>query len=285
MLRKLIKYDLKDLLSISWIFYIIVIILSLVLFIFNYYKLYSNNVLLDLIHGLLEIVLIVLLILLAGFTIFKTLKRFNRNLYSDEAYLTHTLPISKKTLYFSKIISSIIYVITSFLVVILSYILGISYILTNDSCFIAQGGCYSTTLESMISEYAILFNINPMIAVIIILALVFLEIMLVVLSGFNGTIINHLGNSPKKTKSIKYSFLIYILSILLFALVFYIAGIINPDIIKILSMKTNDLFSVIRLNLSVFIDIVIISIVTYFGIDLLHIVLGYKLFNKGVNLE
>ena len=37
--------------------------------------------------------------------------RFVRNIYKDESYLTHTLPVSKKTIYQSKIISSLISII------------------------------------------------------------------------------------------------------------------------------------------------------------------------------
>ena len=41
--------------------------------------------------------------------------RFGSNLYKDESYLTHTLPIDKKTLYLSKTLTSIIAILTLFI--------------------------------------------------------------------------------------------------------------------------------------------------------------------------
>ena len=40
------------------------------------------------------------------------------NLYKDESYLTHTLPIPKKTIYESKVISTLICIFTTTVVII-----------------------------------------------------------------------------------------------------------------------------------------------------------------------
>ena len=45
--------------------------------------------------------------------------RFIRNLYKDESYLTHTLPVPRKTIYLSKIISALICIFTTTLVIAL----------------------------------------------------------------------------------------------------------------------------------------------------------------------
>ena len=45
--------------------------------------------------------------------------RFKKNLYGDESYLTHTLPVSKKSIYLSKFLTSIITMFSSVLVMVL----------------------------------------------------------------------------------------------------------------------------------------------------------------------
>ena len=42
------------------------------------------------------------------------------NIYKDESYLTHTLPVEKKTIFLSKVLTTIITMFTSFLVIIIS---------------------------------------------------------------------------------------------------------------------------------------------------------------------
>lgn len=44
--------------------------------------------------------------------------RFVKNIYKDESYLTHTLPVSKNKIYLSKVLTAIITLLTSFIVII-----------------------------------------------------------------------------------------------------------------------------------------------------------------------
>ena len=56
--------------------------------------------------------------------------RVVRNTYKDEAYLTHTLPVSRKDIFLSKVLTAIITMLTSFAIIVIS--LAIAY-LTKDS--------------------------------------------------------------------------------------------------------------------------------------------------------
>ena len=78
MLKKLIKYDLKDLFSITWIFYLLTLTTSILLFIFNQYELDKKYMYLNGIYGVIGLSLIILLILLLGFVIYKIENRFNK---------------------------------------------------------------------------------------------------------------------------------------------------------------------------------------------------------------
>ena len=172
MLKKLIKYDLKDLFSITWIFYLLTLITSILLFIFNQYELDKKYMYLNGIYGVIGLSLIILLILLLGFVIYKIENRFNKNIYSDEGYLTNTLPISQNKLYFSKILSSIIFLLSSEAIITISYSIGIAYIFTKFSCFNNLGNaCSLSHIESLIQDYSYLLNINPILVLILFLLL------------------------------------------------------------------------------------------------------------------
>ena len=80
MLKKLIKYDLKDLFSITWIFYLLTLTTSILLFIFNQYELDKKYMYLNGIYGVIGLSLIILLILLLGFVIYKIENRINKNI-------------------------------------------------------------------------------------------------------------------------------------------------------------------------------------------------------------
>ena len=53
-------------------------------------------------------------------TIMRSWVRFRDSLYKDEAYLTHTLPVTKKELYNSKFIQTLIFFIIGFIIVLIS---------------------------------------------------------------------------------------------------------------------------------------------------------------------
>ena len=286
MLKKLIKYDLKDLFSITWIFYLLTLTTSILLFIFNQYELDKKYMYLNGIYGVIGLSLIILLILLLGFVIYKIENRFNKNIYSDEGYLTNTLPISQNKLYFSKILSSIIFLLSSEAIITISYSIGLAYIFTKFSCFNNLGNaCSLSLIESLIQDYSYLLNINPILVLILLLLLIFFEVLMIILSGYNGIIKNYLTNTPKKIKSVIYSILFYLLSSLVIVFIIYIVSKINPDISKVLSMKPSEINNNIIIYKKAIKTIFSIVLLSNIGINILLIFNGNRLFNKGINLE
>lgn len=286
MLKKLIKYDLKDLFSITWIFYLLILTTSILLFIFNQYELDKKYMYLNGIYGVIGLSLIILLILLLGFVIYKIENRFNKNIYSDEGYLTNTLPISQSKLYFSKILSSIIFLFSSEAIITISYSIGLAYIFTKFSCFNNLGNaCSLSLIESLIQDYSYLLNINPILVLILFLLFIFFEVLMIILSGYNGIIKNYLNNTPKKIKSVIYSILFYLLSSLVILFIIYIVSKINPDISKVLSMKPSEINNNIIIYKKAIKTIFSIVLLSSIGINILLIFNGNRLFNKGINLE
>ena len=102
MLKKLVKYDLK------WLLKVIVIFLALGIFFA------TTGRLLDLISDSLVFSIVsaickgaALSMLISGLfnLVIRSWVRIILNLYKDEAYLTHTLPIKRETHYLSKVLS------------------------------------------------------------------------------------------------------------------------------------------------------------------------------------
>lgn len=107
MLKKLFKYDFLQIMKTMPYFYIAVLVLGVCTFFTN--KMYNSH--LTVLAWLIIDHIVSLLFILACFTtgitiIIRSFLRFRNNLYKDEAYLTHTLPVSKSALFASKVLAS-----------------------------------------------------------------------------------------------------------------------------------------------------------------------------------
>ncbi len=121
MFKKLLKYDLKSLLSIWWIGAVSLLVLAIptglcakTLITVNY---------LPYVDTFCELWIFIYYILLSAFSLFGTVLLFIRyysNFFRDEGYLTFTLPVKRSSLYLSKVLSGTIVNILSTLTVIAS---------------------------------------------------------------------------------------------------------------------------------------------------------------------
>ena len=110
MLAKLIKYDMKSqskIFASMYIFDMILAVFSLILSKVSHS--YPNNYVLNAIDKLFFGALIFGLVVTAIVTLILTVMRYRTNLLRDEGYLMHTLPVKVSQLYFSKLISSLLW--------------------------------------------------------------------------------------------------------------------------------------------------------------------------------
>lgn len=113
MLRKLIKYDIKSVARVFWFVAVSVLVLS----VFGASVLRGTIALMDeyslslfsLLGLLISIGCIFLIYSSMWVTFFLTYWRYYKNLFSDEGYLTFTLPVSRKQLLLSKTINAMIW--------------------------------------------------------------------------------------------------------------------------------------------------------------------------------
>ena len=115
MLGKLLKYDLKWCFKPLLVFYMLAIFFSIIVRIVESFE---QSLIILIIDKVCCGIVIAMLVNILINCFMRNWARFVKNIYKDEAYLTHTLPISKSEIYLSKILTAIITLLTSFVVVV-----------------------------------------------------------------------------------------------------------------------------------------------------------------------
>ena len=262
MLRKLLKYDLEWCYRPLIVFYILAIFLSIIVRIVESFEQSLIVLIIDKICcGALIAVMISILIN----CFMRNWARFVRNIYKDESYLTHTLPVSKNKIYLSKILTAIITLLASFCVIILCFAIGS---LDKESWFI---------LKASLEQSAIYFDSSVFSLIFVMIITVFFEFLFMMMSGMLGIIIGYSSNNLKIIKSILIGFAIYITLSSMSVGALFIAGLINSDIMS--------LFNKITVSSSALKGMMIVGILVYAIYNLIIYFIGNKLLNKGVNVD
>lgn len=193
MLAKLLKYDLKWCYKTLVIFYILTIISAIIT---RFIEEVNNSFIFLILDKIFSAITIALLINILINSIIRIWARFINNIYKDESYLTHTLPVKKSEIFLSKILTSIITFTTSFIVIITSLVIV----------------CYTrgnwTALKQTIENTAILFDTSTFSFVIAIICAIFFEVLFMILAGILGIVIGHRSNNFRIVKSVILRFYI-----------------------------------------------------------------------------
>jgi hypothetical protein len=126
--------------------------------------------------------------------------RFKSNLYGDESYLSHTLPVTKCAHYLSKIFTTVITLLVSFLVV--GAVLFIMYY-SKDSIQMIKG---------ILAPLATLYDSSVVAILIVFIFILFIEFTNVLQCGFTGIILGHRMNNAKVGFSVLYGFISFFVS-------------------------------------------------------------------------
>lgn len=263
MLTKLLKYDLKYMIKNMSVFYILALFFAITTrILFQIEQTFIINIIGQISVGCMFSMLANILINV----MMRSWLRFRDFIYNDEAYLTHTLPVTKNDIYNSKFIQILIFFIVSFLVILLS--LFIAYY-TKDRWIL---------LKDLIGTITIGLNLNTRLFIISIIALIFLEIFNAIQCGFLGIILGYRKNNNKIGFSILFGFITYLVSQSMVLLMVFIVGIFNSSIMDL--FKNNILLNTDSIKL-----LFLLVIALYIIIIGLMSVICKKLFNKGVNIE
>lgn len=262
MLKKLLKYDLKYMFKSLSILYIFTIIFA-VLMNLCYSK--TDVTIFKIIYIILAFMTFALLFTILSNNILKLWSRFINNIYKDESYLTHTLPVTKNEIYLSKILTSIITLFTSMFIILLT-ILIIFYPFNGLGIF-----------KNLLDTFSV-FSKSTTVNLIIIFMIFCIEIIYLIQVGYTGIILGHRKNNDKIIKSLIYGTICYIIISGLSLLFVYIMGLLNPKIIEL--FKTN------QIPTKDIIKLLITGIMTfYIFIIIIFYILNVKLLKKGVNID
>lgn len=195
MLGKIFKYDIKWLFKKLAPFYGISIVLALI--IRGIKELAINFSIFNTLYILMSAVFIIGLIALVFYTFFLIISRYYKNMFRDESYLTHTLPVKKSSLFISKVLSSIIFMVLGIIIALISLL--IVYYTKENFEIIKNGAEYFANLYH--------FSVVKLITLIIIMGLLGILIMMMLI--FTGITIGQSHSNEKGMYSIIACIVIY----------------------------------------------------------------------------
>lgn len=121
MLGKLIKYDLKWIYKPLLVFYVLCLVFSLLARALSGIE---NSIVFNILTQICYSVAISMVFSIIINNLMRCWGRIIRNMYKDESYLTHTLPVKNQDVFWAKVLSGIITMITSFAVIVLCFVIA-----------------------------------------------------------------------------------------------------------------------------------------------------------------
>lgn len=263
MLTKLIKYDSKKLYRFLIIFYLLAafsaglsrILLSA-----------KSSFILNALGLLCQSFYIAMIINIIINNIMRLWVRFQKTMYADESYLTHTLPVTRSKLHLAKMIVSIGSFIISTIAIALTLLIA----------FYSKENMEA--LKNILSSVASTYDSSIMGIIILFLVVCAIELISSLTSGYTGIILGHKMQNNKIPFSVAYGFLVYMSTQIFALLITFIISLLNSDMKNL--FLTNEI-----VNLSFLKYIAIIAIVIYTCIIIILYFINNYLLNKGVNVE
>ena len=192
--------------------------------------------------------------------------RFIRNMYKDESYLTHTIPVPRKTIYISKVLAGLITIFTTTIVIIVCL-----YI-----CYYSEANM--EILKTLLELAASTYNTTVVKLLLLVAVVIYLEIMFMLLIGYTGIILGYKSNKNKIIRTLVYSFILYMVTQIFTLVVIYIYGLFNPNVMNIIN--TTDI-----INIDAIKTVMYVGIGTYVAYIIFYYWLGKKQLEKGVNVD
>ena len=264
MLIKLLKYDLKYMIKNMCVFYILSIFFATIT---RLLSLPEQSVMIEILSKISTGCLIAMIANIVINVMMRSWVRFRDSLYKDEAYLTHTLPVTKNDLYNSKLIQTFIFFLVGFVIILLS--LFIAYYTPDTWILIKE---YIKTITTG-------FNMSTAFFVTMAIIIIFLELFNAIQCGFLGIILGHRRNNGKLGFSVLYGFIAYLIAQTLVLGLVFAYGLFDQTVMELFKSAT------INIDVNAFRILAIISSVLYLSIIFSMSIICKKQLNKGVNIE
>ena len=263
MLGKLLKYDLKWVYKLVGIFYVLALIFSVIGRAFGEIE---NSLVFEIVSKIAVGTAISMIVSSLINCLKRLWTRLVRNVYKDESYLTHTLPVKKQEIFASKVITGVIGIFTTMVVVIVCLFI----------CYYSEANM--DILKNILELTATTYNTTVLKLLALIAVVIFLEIVYILLTGYVGIILGHKSNKNKMMRSIVISFVLYFIFQALTLGLIAIYGLFNSDVMNLIN--TTDIINIEAIKSVMYVGIgiyVVYSIVLYW--------LAQRNLNKGINVE
>ena len=262
MLKKLLKYDLKNMLKSISIFYLLSIVFAITTRILEGL---NETIVVNIITQISMGIMFSMIASSIINTLMRNWVRFKQTIYGDESYLTHTLPVTKHQILTSKSLLSAINLLITFIVCIISLLITFY---TKDNIM------YLKDLTTVISTS---IDINPKVFIVLVFIILYLEVYNIIISGYLGILLGHKKSNNKVGFSVLYGFITYILTQLIVLLCIYIIGLFNQDVMNVFTSN--------NLNYSIITPLIYTFTLIYIVIIYIVNIVSNKVFSKGVNVE
>lgn len=280
MLINLIKYDLKFIFKTVNI-YILLLFISVILHNLTSYdytptvfdasgQVFGGDpdapVIVQLLHTIFYNAIIAMLIGLVLNAIIRTWARFKSNMYGDESYLTHTLPVSRQALWLSKFLSLVLVILGVIVSIALSF-----YLLS-----------LTPTGKGLIGSVGI-NEAMPTSCTIVYVFAIFTEFLFIGLCGITGVILGHRATRHRALHSIIYGFIVYLLSVLLLFGFILLWSHFDPSLNALFSDQANNPADIFTFA---FITKILLGIsLVYAAMSALLTFINGKLLARGVDVD
>ena len=263
MLGKLLKYDLKWVYKLIIIFYILAFTFSAI---GRALGTIENSLVFEIVSQIAFGTAISMMVSSLINTLMRSWVRFVRNIYKDEAYLTHTLPVKKQEIFASKVITGIVAIFTSMVLIIVCLFI----------CYYSEANM--EVLKGVLEIAASTYNTTVLNLLLLVAIVIFLEIVYALLIGYVGIILGHKSNKNRMARSIVIGFILYLVLQTLTLGLIAVYGLFNPDVMNLIN--TTDIVNIEAIKSVMYAGIGIYAIYIIF----LYF-LGKRQLNKGVNIE
>ena len=263
MLGKLLKYEIKSIAKFLAIFYALSLFFGTLTRIFLDVE---NSLVMNILGQIWRGAAISMMFSILINNLMRMWVRCKQNLYGDESYLTHTLPVKKSALYLAKALTALITLTVSMLVIVLTLFI----------MFYSKENL--ELLKGLLLPMVDLYDVNMLAIILAFLFILFLEIANTLQCGFTGIILGHRENHAKVGYSVLYGFVAYMITQgVLVAIVFAIA-LFNENFMNL--FVTNGVIDIQTLKIVVYMTMAVYT---------LFLIVGYfvnkKLLEKGVNVD
>ena len=263
MLGKVLKYDLKWVYKVVGVFYILAFIFSVIGRGLNEIQ---NSAMFSVLAKIAFGFAISMMVSSLINCLMRLWARFIKNMYKDESYLTHTIPVPRKTIYVSKVLAALITIFTTTVVALICLFI----------CYYSEANM--EILKTLLELAASTYNTTVVKLLLLITVVIYLEVMFMVLIGYTGIILGYKSNQNKMVKTLVFSFVLYMLTQVVTLVVIFIYGLFNPNVMNIIN--TTDI-----INIDAIKSVMYVGIGTYIAYIIFYYLLGKKQLEKGVNVD